>query len=86
MYHGGAHEDDSLLEYSAVCTAFFLRALMMEALRISETAYSNEATWRNIPERSHLHTRRRQNLEFQEGHITETIFLSSIHSKFLHIY
>jgi hypothetical protein len=38
--------------------------LMMEAVRTSETSvYSNETTWRYIPEDSHFHTRRRKNLK-----------------------
>jgi hypothetical protein len=37
---------------------------MMEAVRTSETSvYSNETTWRYIPEGSHIHTRRRENLK-----------------------
>jgi hypothetical protein len=37
-------------------------ALMMEALRISETsAYFYENTWRNTPEGCYLHNRRREN-------------------------
>jgi hypothetical protein len=39
-------------------------ALMMEAAHTSETSvYSNESTWRYIPEGSNLHTRRRENLK-----------------------
>jgi hypothetical protein len=39
-------------------------ALMMEAVRTSETlVYSNETTWRYIPEGSNLHSRRRENLK-----------------------
>jgi hypothetical protein len=38
--------------------------LMMEAVRTSETSvYSNEITRRYIPEGSHLHNRRRENLK-----------------------
>jgi hypothetical protein len=39
-------------------------ALMMEAERTSETLVSFYRTiWRNTPENSHLHTRRRENLK-----------------------
>jgi hypothetical protein len=42
--------------------------LMMEAVRTSGTSvYSNETTRRDIPESSHLHTGRRENLKSQTG-------------------
>jgi hypothetical protein len=42
----------------------FRRALMMEAVSTSETLVSvYQTTRRNIPEDSHLHTRRRENLK-----------------------
>jgi hypothetical protein len=41
-----------------------ITALMMEALRTSETSvYPNETTRRYMPEGSNLHTRRRENLK-----------------------
>jgi hypothetical protein len=43
-------------------------ALMMEAVRTSETSVSfNVSTRRYIPEDSKLHTRRRENLKSHEG-------------------
>jgi hypothetical protein len=43
-------------------------ALMMEAVRMSETSmYLKETTRRHIPEGYHLHTRRRENLKSQDG-------------------
>jgi hypothetical protein len=59
-----------VIAVSEVLTASIIRAmmiaiiaLMMEAVRISETSVrNNETSWRNIPEHSHLHTRRRENL------------------------
>jgi hypothetical protein len=40
-------------------TASTIRALMMKAVSISETSVNiYQATWRNIPEDSHLHIRR----------------------------
>jgi hypothetical protein len=38
-------------------------ALMMEAVRTSETSVYSETTRRYIPEGSNLHTRRRENLK-----------------------
>jgi hypothetical protein len=39
-------------------------ALMMEAVRTSETSVSfYQATWLNVPEDSHLHPYRRENLK-----------------------
>jgi hypothetical protein len=39
-------------------------ALMMEAASTSETSVNfYQTTWRNNPEDSHLHTRRRENLK-----------------------
>jgi hypothetical protein len=40
-------------------------ALMMEAASTSETSVNfYQTTWRNNPEHSHLHFRRRENLKF----------------------
>jgi hypothetical protein len=40
-------------------------ALMMEAVSTSETSVNIYQTkWHNIPEDSHIHTRRRENLKF----------------------
>jgi hypothetical protein len=56
-------------DVSEALTAFITTHLMEKA-RTSETSvYSNETTWRYIPEGSHLHTRRRENLK---SHISET--------------
>jgi hypothetical protein len=41
-------------------------ALMIEAVRTSETSVYSETTWRYIPEGSNLHTRRRENLKSHE--------------------
>jgi hypothetical protein len=41
-----------------------LIALMMEEVSISETSVNNQSTQHNIPEDSHVHTRRRENLKF----------------------
>jgi hypothetical protein len=42
-----------------------IRAMMMEAASTSETSVNfYQTTWRNNPEDSHLHTRRRENLRF----------------------
>jgi hypothetical protein len=44
---------------------FWVIALMMEAASTSETSVNSyQTTWRNNPEDSHLHTRRRENLKF----------------------
>jgi hypothetical protein len=42
-------------------------SLMMEAVSTSETSVNfYQTAWRNIPEDSHLHNRRRDNLKFQQ--------------------
>jgi hypothetical protein len=42
-------------------------SLMMEEVRFSETSANiYRTTWRNIPEDSHLHTRRRENLKYHQ--------------------
>jgi hypothetical protein len=52
-----------LTNVSMVHTASII-ALMMEAVRTSETSVSiNLTTWQYIPEDSKLHTRRRENLK-----------------------
>jgi hypothetical protein len=58
-------EDDSLLGYCAVLTASIIKtiALMMEAVRTSETSVNYETTQRNNPEGCHLHTRRSKKLK-----------------------
>jgi hypothetical protein len=43
-------------------------ALMMEAVRTSETSVIYFTTWQHIPEDSKLHTRGRENLK---SHMTE---------------
>jgi hypothetical protein len=46
------------------------RAMMMEAVGTSETSVNfYQTTRRNIPEDSHLHTRRRENLK---SHLVQT--------------
>jgi hypothetical protein len=53
-------------DVSEVFTTFIITAmsLMMEAVSSSETsAIIYQITWRNIPEDSHLYTRRRENLK-----------------------
>jgi hypothetical protein len=53
-----------------VRTASIIIALMMEAVRTSETSVNfNVTTQDNIPEDSKLHTRRRENLN---SHIADT--------------
>jgi hypothetical protein len=43
-------------------------ALMMEAVSTSATSVNfYDTTWRNIPENSHIHTRRRENLKSHLG-------------------
>jgi hypothetical protein len=43
---------------------FSIIVLMIEAVSTSETSVNfYQTTWRNIPEDSHLHTRRRENLK-----------------------
>jgi hypothetical protein len=44
--------------------------VMMEAVRTSETSVYSKATRRYIPEGSHLHTRRRENLK---SHLTSLL-------------
>jgi hypothetical protein len=45
----------------------YCRALMMEAVRTSETSVDNHFTWQHIPEEnSEHHTRRRENLKSHE--------------------
>jgi hypothetical protein len=42
-----------------------MMALMMEAANVSETSVNfYQTTWHNIPEDSHLHTRRREILKY----------------------
>jgi hypothetical protein len=49
-------KDDRFLGYSA---------LMMASVRTLETpVYFNETTWRYIPEGSHFHTRRCENVKY----------------------
>jgi hypothetical protein len=50
-------------DVSEVSTAFITVTLIMEAVRTSETSVYSETTRCYIPERSHLHTRRRENLK-----------------------
>jgi hypothetical protein len=55
-----------LIDVSQVLAAFIIRAiaLMMKAVSTSETSVNfYQATRRNNPEDSHLHTRRRENLK-----------------------
>jgi hypothetical protein len=53
-----------LTDVSAVRTASIIRALMMEAVRTSETSVNIYLTTQQyIPEDSKLHTRRRENLK-----------------------
>jgi hypothetical protein len=53
-----------MTDVSEVRTASIIRTLMMEALSTSETSVIlYETTRRNIPEDSHIHTRRRENLK-----------------------
>jgi hypothetical protein len=54
----------------------FLVVPMMEAASTSETLVNfYQTTWRNIPEDSHLHTRRRENLKSQNR---ETLLYPSV--------
>jgi hypothetical protein len=51
-------------------TAFWDVALMMETVRTSEILINSyQATRRNIPEDSHLFTRRRENLKSQHDYV-----------------
>jgi hypothetical protein len=62
-------------------TASIIRviAVMIWAARISETSvYSNDTAWRYIPEGSHLHTRRRENLKSQIGPLMFAVWSYSI--------
>jgi hypothetical protein len=53
-------------------------ALMMEAVNTSETSANfDQTTWRNIPEDSHLHTRRRENLQSHRVRISPSAYHSS---------
>jgi hypothetical protein len=53
-------------DVSEVLAASIIIALMKEAEGISETLVNvYQTTWCNIPEDSHLHTRRRRNLKSQ---------------------
>jgi hypothetical protein len=53
--HGGKYEDDCLLVCSLVKLTDVSEALMMEAVSTPETSVNfYQATWRNIPEDSHL--------------------------------
>jgi hypothetical protein len=46
---------------------YMAHTLMMEAVNTSEMSVNlYETSWRNIPEGSHLHSRRRENLNFTE--------------------
>jgi hypothetical protein len=52
---------------------------MMEAVSTSETSANfYEITWRNIPEDSHLHTRRRENLKSSHLDFTILIILGNL--------
>jgi hypothetical protein len=53
-----------LTDVEEVLIASIIRAMMMEAVGISETSVNfYESTWRNIPEDSHIHIRHRENLK-----------------------
>jgi hypothetical protein len=56
----------------------FRVALMMEAVRTSETSvHFNVTTWRYIPEDSKLHTRRCENLKSHTDVLLYTVFSKS---------
>jgi hypothetical protein len=61
-----------LLVTAKVPSSQILFALMMEAMRYSETSVITGATQRNIPEESILHSHRRENLK---SYIIYSIFL-----------
>jgi hypothetical protein len=47
----------------------------MEAVSTSETSVNfYQTTWRNIPEDSHVHTRRRENLKFKLCNILGDVY------------
>jgi hypothetical protein len=49
----------------ASCNLVEIAMMMMDAVSISETSVNfYQTTQRNIPEDSHLHTRRRESLKF----------------------
>jgi hypothetical protein len=52
-------------------------ALLMEAVRMSETSVCYETTRRNIPEGYHLHTRRRENLKFLMPELNSDVVFDS---------
>jgi hypothetical protein len=53
-----------LTDVPEVLTTSIVIALMMEAVSTSKTSVNfYETTWRKMPEESHLHTRRRENLK-----------------------
>jgi hypothetical protein len=67
--------------FRGACIASIIRviAVMIWTARISETSvYSNDTAWRYIPEGSHLHTRRRENLKSQIGPLMFAVWSYSI--------
>jgi hypothetical protein len=64
--------DVSEVRTASIIRAMSLIALMMEAVRTSETLVNIYlTTWQYIPEDSKLHTHRRENLK---SHIFDTVF------------
>jgi len=60
--------DVSEVRTASIIRAMIIIALMMEAVRTSETSVNfNVTTRRYIPEDSKLHTRRRENLKSHKG-------------------
>jgi hypothetical protein len=65
-------------DVSKVRAASIIRAMVMEAVRTSETSVDNYFTRQHIPEdKSELHTRRRENLKSQVFVVLPTMVITT---------
>jgi Na+/melibiose symporter-like transporter len=73
-----------LTDVSEVLTASIIRAIMIGAVSISEMLVSfYNITRRNIPEDSHLHTRRRENLKSHQDNYENKNLITGLIVKLL---
>jgi hypothetical protein len=57
----------------------YTEALMMEAVRTSETSvYFNDITRRYVAESCHLHTRRRENMKFHKDRDVHVVHINGV--------